>query len=85
MEPSDKHLVSLVGQESSHQLIEDTINELYRNSNKLLAQFSKVDIDLKYTRLKTFCKCLYGLQLWDFQDMYCKKFSTAWYSMVQVY
>ena len=43
----DKHLGNLSGHDSSHQLIGDAINELYRNSNKLLRQFSLVDTDMK--------------------------------------
>ena len=74
---SDKHLGKLIGQDSSHQRIKDTINELCGNSNMLLAWFSKVDMDTKYRLFKTLCMFLYGSQHWDVQDKYCEKFFIA--------
>jgi len=74
----DKHLGNIIGPNVLKLAIEDKVHELYKNTNLLMAQFSKSDIDVKYNLFKSYCMSVYGSHLWNFARKECKLFYTAW-------
>ena len=76
--PSDKHLGNWIGQDMLTSAINDSINNLYKNTNILMSQFSSADAETKYKLFKSYCMSVYGSQLWDYSKNICNKFFTAW-------
>ena len=74
----DKHLGHTIGKGGFHQMVDECITELYRNTNVLVTQFYNVDIDIKYRLFKSYCMSVYGCQLWNFEDKQVENFYTAW-------
>lgn len=80
---SEAHLGNFFGANSFHSQIDRNIRDLYMNFNLLLAQFSHVNVDIKYTLFKSFCLSMYGSQLWNFESELCEKFYVAWRKCVR--
>ena len=80
---SEAHLGNFFGANSFHSQIDRSIRDLYMNFNLLLAQFSHVSVDIKYTLFKSFCLSMYGSQLWNFESELCEKFYVAWRKCVR--
>ena len=74
----EKHLGNLIGHNIFSKVIDDSVNNLYKNTNLLMSQFSKTNIDIKYRLFKSYCMSVYGSQLWDFSNKYCDRFYVAW-------
>ena len=51
--------------------------------NLLVAQFSYVNVDVKYDLFKCFCLSVYGSQLWNFESKLCDKYYVAWRKCVR--
>ena len=75
---AERHLGHFIGADSSQLQIQQTVNQLYSNVNLLLAQFSSIDVDVKYKLFKSFCMSVYGSPLWNFGDSDCERFYVAW-------
>ena len=80
---SEVHLGNFFGANSFHSQIDRNIRDLYMNFNLLLAQFSHVNVDIKYTLFKSFCLSMYGSQLWNFESELCEKFYVTWRKCVR--
>lgn len=74
----EKHLGTIIGEDSDTKRIEKAINDIYFNCNKIIAEFNHVNIDLKYKLFKTYCMSLYGSPLFNYADKMSNKLFTAW-------
>jgi len=77
------HLGNYFGINSFELQIEKNIKDLYVKFNLLMAQFSHVNVDTKYTLFKSFCLSVYGSQLWNCESNSCEKFYVAWRKCVR--
>ena len=75
---NDKHLGNWIGLDKQNKSIDACVSELYINTNLLLSQFARCNVDVKYRLFKSYCMCLYGSQLWDFSNSSCNRLYTAW-------
>jgi hypothetical protein len=58
--------------------VETSINDLYRRTNVLLAQFHHATAEIKYVLFKSFCMSMYGCQMWDLSKPIVQGVYTAW-------
>ena len=75
---NEKHLGNMIGKNGSNKSVKDSVSELYKNTNLLMSQFSKCNIDVKYKLFKSYCMSVYGSQRWDFSNRICETFYIAW-------
>lgn len=72
------HLGNIIGNSIDKERITKAISDFYRRYNVLQASFKYTNVSVKYKLFKTYCKPLYGCQLWDLSSKDCQLFYTAW-------
>ena len=77
------HLGNLVGPKSTTENIRRVVYDFYGRVNLTLSQFNSCNSFVKYRLFKTFCMCLYGCQLWDFDNKDVELFYVAWRKCVR--
>ena len=74
----EKHLGCCIGKNCMSKRIDKLICEMYSNVNKLMINFHKCSIDVKYTLFKSFCMPLYGASLLNYDSKDVNRLLTAW-------
>jgi hypothetical protein len=76
--PNDKHLGNLIGSNTDKQKIVNCSNDFVRRVNETMSLFKKVNCNIKYKLIKSFCMPLYGCQLWDIASKHFNIFNVTW-------
>ena len=77
------HLGISFGPDADTARINNSINDLYRKTNSLLAQFGHASSDVKYYLFNRFCMPLYGSQVWNLSSSHVERFYVAWRKCVR--
>lgn len=77
------HLGIPIGPNADRIRIEMGVNDLYRRTNTILAQFKHVAAEVKYFLFKSFCMSLYGSPMWDLSKPQVQSIFTAWRKCVR--
>ena len=80
---NELHLGNYFGAKSFQLQEAKNVKDIYVKFNLLLAQFSNVNVDIKYKLFKSFCMSVYGAQLWNFESTVCNRFYIAWRKCVK--
>ncbi len=72
------HLGIVIGVEVNRRRVQQIINDLYKRTNLLLAQFRFANYETRYTLFKSYCMSLYGYQLLDISKPYIEDLFVAW-------
>ena len=80
MRPSiyEIHLGMFLGNITMRQRIQAGVNDLYKRTNLLMAQFRFANYQVKYRLFKTHCMSLYGFQGWDLSYVGIEDIYVAW-------
>ena len=75
---AEKHLGCYLGKDCNENRTNLLICEMFGNLNKLLIDFSKCNVDMKYKLFKCFCMPLYGVSLIKFEGSDIARLYTTW-------
>jgi hypothetical protein len=80
---SELHLGIPIGPAASQARIESCVNDLYKKTNILLAQFKHASALVKYALFKTYCTSMYGCPMWDLSRPLVERVYVAWRKCVR--
>ena len=80
---AEKHLGCYIGKDCNSKRTNQLICEMYSNLNRLLIDFSKCSVDIKYKLFKCFCMPLYGMSLIKFEGNDITGLFTTWRKCVR--